>query len=154
MKESGPFFSNTENISTLYRHLLSLTNQFLPVFSLRVLSICRVLSWHVSIFSPSHSFLHPILVRNRLHNLLPLVSPQNPLRKMALIATLPLVPFQFILLSSSLFFLQIKAYFSPRQSLWCSSALPSYIIVSFLFCSTCSFMDNYTQGTLIWSRDS
>lgn len=118
------FFPNTENMSTIYRYLLFLTNQFLP----SILSMYYPSAGYwvgTFIFFPSYSFLHPILVCNRLHNLLPLMLAQNPLRKMPLIATLPLVPFQFILLPSSLF---CKSKLTFHLLNHCGVPLPSPII--------------------------
>lgn len=127
MKETSSWFSpKPENMSTVFRRRLSLTNQF--QLSLYVLSVCRGLSWHF--FFLCSSFLRPILVCNRLHNLLPLVLTENPLRKMPLIAMLPLVPFSIYSSSFKSFFFQIKAHFSPPESLHLRSALSNYNSVS------------------------
>lgn len=127
MKETSSwFFPKPENMSTVFRRRLSLTNQF-------QLSLCIIRLSGIELalfFSFALPFLRPILVCNRLHNLLPLVLTENPLRKMPLIAMLPLVPFSIYSSSFKSFFFQIKAHFSPPESLHLRSALSNYNSVS------------------------
>lgn len=88
---------------TKYAHTIcvfSISHQPISLqFSLYVLCIRRLLNFPLPSFFLSFFFK----LCTSLRNLPPLPLADNPLRKMPLIATLPLVPFQFTLLPLSLF---------------------------------------------------
>lgn len=91
--------SLTQNMLTLSVCFLSLTNQFL--FNSPSMYYAFAGYW-ISHFLPFFCLFFLKLCTS-LRNLPPLPLADNPLRKMPLIATLPLVPFQFTLLPLSLF---------------------------------------------------